>query len=1003
MSIDPRSGPAPPRIALLAEDPAVRGEISGQLHAALHGLVLQEFPSLDALQHAAPTHSCDLCVLHDTCQDRGLDLLDSIRERQPRIPVMVLLEHHDAARAAAARRHGAEACIVKSPGYGERLADRARGIMRANRATLRAGVATGRILPFTTGDAGRPARTPRGASSSRPQKAADRAALEERFKELNCLYAVSGQLADARLDWRQQLAGAVDAIAAGFQQAQAISARLRVEGIEITTPAFHAGGAQLFREIRQDQRIFGWLEVIHQGADRDPFLDEERLLVTELARRISEVVANRRYRLELDASRQRFQDFAEAASDWLWEMDEHLRFSYFSDRIQSVMAQPVGHWLGKIRRDLAVTGNPEEGPDWAEHIAEIQTRKPFRDFRYELQLPDGSTRHIAISGVPVFDENGEFRGYRGSGTDETSRVQAERRARETDQRLQGIAERLPGAVFQRLRKPDGRIEYPYMSHSVTEMVGHDISTLRANPMLMPDTIHPEDRPRFDHALDESTRTLAPMDLRFRMHDGAGRERWCWNRSMPRRLDNGDTLWDCIELDITEQKQAEARIQYLGFHDQLTGLPNRELFVERINQILPISARNRQPLAVAVLGLKRFRQVNKEFGMAGGDALLREAAARFGACLRPGDTVARLGGDRFLFLLPLVGIDPASHKPLERLLTAMEQPLMVDDSQILLSFTMGIALFPDDGDDGEALIQKADMAQAEIHRSGPGHGYRFHRDSAAQHHSRGLALGKDLRDAIEAGDQLRPYFQPVYRSRDGRLAAVETLARWWHPQHGLVSPGEFIPLAEDTGQIHALGMHILRQACYQAKAWQQAGLPGISITVNLSPRQLHETSLARDIRAVLQESGLAATELWLEITESTLIADLDRASAFMDELAADGVRFALDDFGVGYSSLSYLERLPVHAVKLDQSFVRNPEFDPRNATTIRAIVALAHALDLEVVAEGIETSRQAARLCELGCDLLQGFLSGRPMPAAELATLLSRREPLALMGEADAAR
>lgn len=704
---------------------------------------------------------------------------------------------------------------------------------------------------------------------------------------------------------------------------------------------------------------------------------------------------------ELDDSRRRFQDFAEASSDWLWEMDENLRFIYFSDRIRVVMGQVADHWIGRTRRELTAESNTADDPKWAGHLADLEAHQPFRNFRYEISLPDGSTRHIAISGMPVFDDNGTFVGYRGSGTDETGQVVAEHRAQESDRRLHGVADRLPGVVFQRLRKPDGRMEYPYLSAGATTLFGVDVHEIQRDPELWTDRIHPEDRPRFHVALDESSRTLEPMDIKLRMVSGSGEDRWFWHRSTPRRLGDGNTVWDCIELDITEQKKAEARIQYLGYHDQLTGLPNRELFVERIGQVLPIAGRNGQSVAVAMLGLKRFKQVNEEFGMAGGDGVLRTAAARFNDCLRPGDTVARLGGDRFLVLLPSVGVDPNTHKPFDRLVEAMEEPFTINYKQIVLTFNMGVAIFPQDGDSAEALIQKADTAQAYFDRWGPGHGYTFYRERMPESETSGLALEKELRDAIESDDQLVAYFQPIYEASTGRLISVETLARWMHPQRGLVPPGEFIQVAEDADLINPLGLKILHQACVHAREWDEAGLPDVVVTVNLSATQIRDPGLAESIKEILRDTGMTPQRLLLEVTESTLIADLDRGSQFMEELVAEGVYFALDDFGVGYSSLSYLGRLPVHALKIDRSFIRDLRDDTRGETTIKAIVALAHALDLHVVAEGIETRQQMAHTRRLGCDTLQGFLLGRPMPAADLEELLGRRECLEMLREAAA--
>jgi len=816
-----------------------------------------------------------------------------------------------------------------------------------------------------------------------------RRALQERVKELNCLYTVSELLTRSDLDWESVLQGVVAAIPAAMQSPQAAGARLRVEEVDAATPSFRATRWRITTELRLGEERLGCLEVCYLDsqpeADRGPFLNEEYELCGEVARRVAQTLSTRRYQQELDFSRRRFQDFAEAASDWLWEMDEHLRFTYFSDRIETVMGLPAEHWLGKRRIDLSAE-TPQD-PKWAQHEADLRARRPFRQFRYALAMPDGSVKHIAISGVPVYDHNGQFKGYRGSGSDETEEVRARDQAIESERRLRTVADHLPGIVFQRLRRTDGTISYPYVSAGTLNALGYTAGALQADPRLWMERIHQEDRPRFDLIMAHSARALEPMDLNYRARTRDGEERWFWHRSSPRRLDNDEVVWDCIDLDITERKKAEARIQYLGYHDQLTGLANRERFLERLSQVLPIAERSASPVAVAMLGLNRFKQVNEELGISGGDEVLRTAAQRFQSGLRPEDTLARFGGDRFLVLLPSVSADPATHEPLERLITAMEGPFTVKGRQILLSFTMGVAVFPDDGDAPETLIQKADSAQAHYKRWGPGHGYTLYQPQMPDSTTSRLALEKGLRDAIDKEGELEGYFQPLFDAASGRLTAVETLARWNHPERGMLSPAEFIPLAEDTGLIGRLGMKLLRQACGRVRQWDRAGLPPVILAVNLSASQLRDPDLCSTVLDILEETGVPAGRLVLEVTESSLITDLANASQVMEELGAFGVHFALDDFGVGYSSLSYLGSLPVQALKIDRSFLRGLRSGSPNETTIKAISALAHALDLHVVAEGIETPEQLEHVKTLGCDTLQGFYLARPMPGHELEMLL----------------
>jgi PAS domain S-box-containing protein len=382
------------------------------------------------------------------------------------------------------------------------------------------------------------------------------AVLRERIKELRCLYTVSEYLSRPGVEWQRVLRYIADGIPAGWRHPERTWARLRLEGRETTTANFRETDWVLSRDIMADGEVVGGIEVFCDAANGDgnhgPFLDEESILLEELARRIGQAVSARRYQQQLDASRRRFQDFAEASSDWLWEMDENLRFTYFSDRIWVVMGQPPDHWIGRSRPELTSDQDTSDDPRLAAHIEDLEVRRPFRNFRYDISLPDGSTRHIAISGMPVFDESGAFIGYRGSGTDVTAQVDAENRARELDHRLQGIADRLPGVVYQRLRAPDGRVEYPYLSAGISALLGVSIGEIQNDPLMWTKCVHPDDLSRFKLELSNSGNTLEPMDLQYRVSTRTGEQRWLWHRSTPRRRANGDIVWDCIDLDITDQ-------------------------------------------------------------------------------------------------------------------------------------------------------------------------------------------------------------------------------------------------------------------------------------------------------------------------------------------------------------------------------------------------------------------------------------------------------------------
>lgn len=808
--------------------------------------------------------------------------------------------------------------------------------------------------------------------------------LEERVKELHCLYGVSRVLSSREESLAEQLERVAALIPDGFHYPADTVCRVRLDRHEAASPGFRDTAQCLAADVTIDDTRRGRIEVFYLGKESPPFLPEERYLLDELASRLSQTLRLREREHQLETSRQTFRDFAEAASDWLWEMDAGLRFTDISRRFTEITGIAREDVLGKTRWDYSGV-NRDADPAWRRHLEDLRAHRPFRDFRYSVTPPStGRTVHVRVSGKPLFDERGRFLGYRGTGTDETAEIEAREQAREMETRLTGIADRLPGIVFQRVLKANGEIAYPYMSAATGEVLGIDAEELMRDPKLGPETVHPEDRGRVRAAMLESARTLEPMDVEFRVRDANGAYRWTWQRSLPRRLDNGDVVWECIELNIDDRKKAQERAEHLAYYDQTTGLPNRRLFVERLRQVLPLARRSGEPLSVAVIGLNGFKRINQSFGMTGGDSVLHQAGERFQRCLRPGDTVAHLGGDRYLLLLPGVGATGRTHKPLFRLLREMERPFRIGEHRVNLTFNMGIATFGVDADDEETLISRADTAQIRCKRLGPAN-YLFFSKSV-QDEAAPVLVESQLRDAIGTG-QLEPYYQPLVDARTGRIMGAESLVRWNHPQRGLLTPAAFLDIAEESGLIVPLGEEMLRAACSGVARWKSEGVADISVNVNLSAVQIASPALRERLRQILDEVGVEPSRLVLEITESTLISDVDRVIPFMNQVIRSGVRFAMDDFGVGYSSLSYLSRFPLHEVKVDRLFTRSVATDSRTAAVVSAIVAMARSLNLTVIGEGVEEAGQERALRQCGCDLLQGYRFGRPMPAEEFERLL----------------
>ena len=440
-------------------------------------------------------------------------------------------------------------------------------------------------------------------------------------------------------------------------------------------------------------------------------------------------------------------------------------------------------------------------------------------------------------------------------------------------------------------------------------------------------------------------------------------------------------------DLSEIRDATLQLQFLNNHDALTRLPNRALLSDRLEQAIEAARPEQHQLGILLLNVDRLKRVNEGIGHDAGDRLLREIGVRLQSTLRPGDTLARLGSDEFVLLLTHVDDADDVNASAQQMLELVAQPFALDGHELTVTASIGIALYPDDGREAGELIKNAGTALTHVKEGGRNSFSYF----TAQMNIRALhwmSIEHRLRGAL-ARDELLLHYQPQMALADGTLSGVEALIRWNSEALGEILPTEFIPLAEDTGMILPIGEWVLRSACRQGRAWQDAGLAPVRIAVNVSGRQVAAGNLPLVVRAALADSGLAPQWLAIELTESVLMKEAGSAMRQVAELRAMGIAVALDDFGTGYSALSYLSTFALDKIKLDQSLVRNITLDPKSAAIANATIALAHGLGLAVVAEGVETEAQLAFLREVRCDEIQGFLYSKPVPAAQLAALLLR--------------
>lgn len=433
-----------------------------------------------------------------------------------------------------------------------------------------------------------------------------------------------------------------------------------------------------------------------------------------------------------------------------------------------------------------------------------------------------------------------------------------------------------------------------------------------------------------------------------------------------------------DLEVSETALAPVGV------DVLTGLPNRHLFHDRAEQHLLNARRGAKSVAMIVIGLDRFTLLNDAFGHAGGDLLLKEVAERLKTCVRGSDTAARLNSDQFGLVLPIAVIDD-SVTVAEKVLRSLREPFAVGEREVVLSASIGISIFPTDASTADQLIKNADSAMHHAKVKGRDQ-YQFYAGEMNEKARKRLDLEHRLRKALLGGEFLL-FYQPKVRMDCNSLTGMEALIRWNEPGHGLISPADFIPVAEESGLIGPIGHWVLEEACRQNKAWQNQGLKPLRVSVNASAHQFRDRNLVEKVREVLDRTGLDPKWLELELTESMLVGDMDQVVGKMKALRELGIHLSIDDFGTGYSSLSYLARFPITTLKIDRAFVRDVETNPFTAEIARAIIGLSRGLNLEVVAEGAEEAAQVAFLKENGCDLVQGFYFSKPLPAAEFEARL----------------
>ncbi len=781
------------------------------------------------------------------------------------------------------------------------------------------------------------------------------------------------------------------------------------EGRGLAGEAFRSGQSSLSQDFQADQRSGAWHEatiaagikaaaaipitdkrgmvgvMLFHSPQKDSFSPEIVKLLERMATNIVFALGvferdAERHRTEeaLRHSEDRSRSILESLDDAYYEVDLRGRPQYLNLAYMKMLGythEDIGERDYRRRQTPAMTAVVEKA------FGEVFTTgisKKAQAWQYLHR--DGTVVHVEGSVMLVRDPEGKAVGFRGILRDVTERRKMDKALRESEARFRAMTNLSADWYWE--QDAEHRLIRVESRSSETEQT--------PNPMLgrrlWESTLQvqlPGGWPEFQHFLDK--RKLF-RDVVMSRVSSDNRPYYISLSGEPIFDANGDfTGYRGVSREITEQKVAEENIYYMARHDSLTGLPNRLMFSSSLDITLSTAKRYGRGFAVMFIDLDRFKFINDTLGHEAGDTLLKEIAHRFRQVLRASDVVARLGGDEFVVLVQEANDREHATSVARKLLSTAIRPIMLVSQECRVTASIGIAMYPQDGEDEQTLMKNADSAMYFAKEEGKNN-FQFYASEINSLSLEKLALESNLRHAM-ARDEFSLHYQAKVDLRSGGITGVEALLRWHNPELGSVPPGKFIPIAEDTGLIVPIGRWVLKTACEQNIAWQRQGLPPINMAVNLSVRQFADEKLLEDIAAILQETGMAPELLELEITEGMIIHNVERAIRLLTAIKQMGVRLAIDDFGTGYSSLGQLKNFPIDTLKVDRSFIRDLATDSEDKAITSAIIAMGKTLSLTVVAEGVETSEQQAFLRDQACDEMQGYYFSKPIAPDDFAALL----------------
>ena len=712
---------------------------------------------------------------------------------------------------------------------------------------------------------------------------------------------------------------------------------------------------------------------------RQPIMQETKILATLdifATRAVAEISRLRADEI-LRQSESKYRSIVENTQEGIWQIDAEGTTVFVNQRMASMLGYSVDMIMGRSLFDFM----DEEGKVIAERNIERRRSGIIEQHEFKFLSRDNAFVWTQLNTAPVFDSNGTYDGAIALVTDITEHRQADQRMRQLSSALEQTAD----AVL--ITDMQGIIEYA--NPAFTQNTGFtQQEVLGQNPRLIKSGAHDT---AFYQKLWQTIEVgeVYRAVLTNRRKDGS---EYFEEKTITPLKDTTGRITHYISTgkDVTERMHSQQKMQHMAQHDALTELPNRTLLLDRVNQAIARARWHKRIVSVIFIDLDRFKTINDTLGHEIGDLLLQQLAARFIACVREGDTVARFGGDEFVILLDDVADEGDIRSMVTKVLDALMPTYEVGRHQLYISASIGVSLYPSDGEDATTLLKHADVAMYRAKELGK-NTYQFYSADMSARAFQRLTLESSLRNALARGEFCLHY-QPVMDLKSGCISSVEALIRWQHPDLGLVMPSDFISALEDTGLIVPVGEWVLMTACTQLDLWHQQGWPALRLAVNLSPRQFQNNDMLRCLRHALSLLHCPPGQLELEITESMLMQQGGVTLQMLDDIHALGIRLAIDDFGTGYSSLAYLRRFPVDTLKIDRSFVRDIPGDPDDCAITTAVTVLAQSMRLFVVAEGVENIAQKDFLVQLGCHLMQGYFFSKPLPAEAFTHLLETYNP-----------